>query len=260
MNPHPRTELLLFFLLTIGPVWCPGAQSPSKDIPPPAPPFVADPPGFSAWTIQSKSTRGSSAATTSAIHTEGLERFETGGREIWYANKVSLTAADNDPSKIVLMAPPGAGPMPDGTLGPLLTGPGFPGFWWLDLRHYKGVVNFQGRSCYHFRMVPPPAPASTPQIPSAPETKIIGGREFVSGESPSASRVKPLEAEAWIDVETKLPVAILHGGQLHTYTFLAPPAAKLSLPESMKQAIARAKSRADRLRKLEKKFSRQSQP
>lgn len=260
MNPPLRIEIFAVLLLAPFPIQEISAGSLPKEIPPPTPPFIASPSEFSAWTIQSKKIQGTDSVDTRAVHTGGLERFETGGREIWYSNNVSLMAADNDSSRIVLMAPPGPGPMPDGTLGPLATGPGFPGFWWLDIKHYKGVVKINGRPCYHFHLVPAPAAPDPAPNPSAPEKKTIGGREFVVEERPSVSRAKPLEAEAWIDVETKLPVAIASDGRIHTYSFLPPPAANLSLPENMQKTLKQAASRAERLRKLEKKFRQQSQP
>jgi hypothetical protein len=254
MKPRPRIEILVVLLLATAPIRLHSLESLPKEIPPPVPPFIAKPPEFSAWTIQSKSAQGGAETAANAIHTQGLARFETGGREVWYSHDVALMAADNDPSKIVLMAPPAPGPMPDGSLGSLDSGPGFPGFWWLDINNYQGVVKINGRPCHHFRLEPPPVqpPPSEPTGP--PVKKTIGGREFIVEERPSTSRAKPLEAEAWIDVETKLPAAILAGGRLHTYTFLAPPTSMLSLPTNMSDALKLQKSRAERLRKLEKKF------
>ena len=249
-----RIDILLGALALLGVAQPLAAQPPKTEIPPPSPPFIAAPPEFSSWSIVSAPQSGGSGTTTTAVHTREIEWFQAGNREIWYSNNTSLMPADNDASKIVLMAPPGAGPMPDGTIGPLNNGPGFPGFWWLDLANYKGVEKINGRPCHHFRLEPPPSPP--PSAPAGPPVKkTIGGREFVVEERPSAPRSKPLVAEAWIDVETKLPAAILAEGRLHTYTFLAPPASMLSLPANMSDALKLQKSRAERLQKLKKKFS-----
>ncbi len=240
------------------------AQKPSAEIPPPSPPFIATPPEPSKWTIVVTKAKGDSSGApvpevqTTATHSNGLENFivNTGGKnqEFWYFNNLSFTPVDNDPSQIVPMAAPGSGPMPDGSLGSLTTGPGFPGFWWLGPASYKDVVKYNGRTCYHYLLVPAPEPAKTEIRKAPPTTKVIGGTVFTSEEeSPSTTRVKPLEAEAWIDVETKLPVAIRTGGLLHTYTFLSPPTSMLALPPAMVAALDLQSARAQRLKLLEKR-------
>lgn len=229
------------------------------EVPPPAAPFVNSPPEFSQWRITTSASAGASAsrptAETLAIHTKGIERFQaasgSGQKDIWYLNNVAITTADNDASQVVMMAPPGNGPMPDGSLGPLTTGPGFPGFWWIGLSTYKGVVDWNGQVCYHYSLVPPPAPASTPRQSPAMTQKVIGGQTFVDEVESSPTRTKPLEAQAWINVQTKLPAGLLTGGTLYTYTFLSPPTSPLDLPASMKSAWERQRARAERLRKLE---------
>lgn len=240
------------------------AEKAPAEIPPPSPPFVAAPPDPSKWNIVVTRAAGDSSAApvpearTTATHSNGVEYFavSSGGKdqEFWYFNNLSFTPASNDPSQIVPMAAAGAGPMPDGSLGPLTTGPGFPGFWWLGLNSYKDVVKYNGRACYHFLLVPPPEPAKTEVKKASPTTKVIGGTVFTSEEEgPSTTRAKPLEAEAWIDVETKLPVAIRAGGLLHTYTFLAPPTSMLTLPPAMIAALDLQSARFQRLKLLEKR-------
>ena len=240
------------------------AQKAPAEIPPPSPPFVATPPEPSKWSIAVTKAKGDSSGApvpevqTTATRSNGLECFvvNSGGKnqEFWCFNNLSFTPADNDPSQIVPMAAPGSGPMPDGSLGSLTTGPGFPGFWWLGLNCYKDVVKYNGRICYHYLLVPPPEPAKTEVKKAPPTTKVIGGTVFTSEEeSPSTTRVKPLEAEAWIDVETKLPVAIRTGGLLYTYTFLSPPTSLLTLPPAMVAVLDLQNARSQRLKQLEKR-------
>lgn len=248
-------------MLSVGQLF---AQKAPAEIPPPSPPFVAAPPEPSKWSIAVTTAKGGSSGTpapesqTTATHSNGLESFVVNSagknQEFWYFNNTSFTPADNDPSQIVPMAAPGAGPMPDGSLGPLTNGPGFPGLWWLDLNCYKDVVKYNGRTCYHYVLVPPPEPPKAQALKAPPATKVIGGTVFTSEEEgPSAPRTKPLEAEAWIDVETKLPVAIRTGGLIYTYTFLSPPTSLLSLPPAMMTALSQQSARAQRLKQLEKR-------
>ena len=264
-DPRPthlaQAAILFLVLLSAGQLF---AQKSPAEIPPPSPPFVADPPELSKWSIVVTKAKGDPSGTqapevqTTATRSNGLEYFVVNSRgkkqEFWYFNNTSFTPANNDPSQIVPMAAPGAGPMPDGSLGSLTTGPGFPGFWWLGLNCYKDVVKYNGRNCYHYLLVPPPEPAKE-EVKKAPSTtKVIGGTVFTfEDEGTSAPRPKPLEAEAWIDVETKLPVALRTGGLLHTYTFESPPTSMLTLPPAVMAALNLQSARAQRLKQLEKR-------
>lgn len=248
----PNFLALLLGLSSI--VW---AQKP--EVPPPSAPFVSPPPEFSQWRITISASSGASVsrphAETLAIHTKGIERFQidagAGQKDIWYLNNVAITTADNDASQVVMMAPPGNGPMPDGSLGPLSTGPGFPGFWWIGLSTYKGIADWNGQICYHYSLVPPPPPASTPLQSRTMTRKVIGGKTFVDEVESSPTRTKSWEAQAWINVQTKLPAGLLTDGTLYTYTFLSPPTNPLDLPAPMKSAWERQRARAERLRQLE---------
>jgi hypothetical protein len=69
---------------------------------------------------------------------------------------------------------------------------GFTGFDWVNSGNYDTVVNYQGESCSHYRF---------------------------QG-----------QAEAWIRVKDKMPVAYRAGGVLYTYSFSSAPTAPLTLP------------------------------
>lgn len=75
---------------------------------------------------------------------------------------------------------------------------GFPGVGWLKLDNYVDVVMFEKRPCYHY--------------------------------------VRD-EAEAWIDAETKLPVAYRRGKILYRFSFNPSPVGPLVMPPAYQTAL-----------------------
>ena len=75
---------------------------------------------------------------------------------------------------------------------------GFPGVGWLKLENYAGVEVFEKQRCYHFAK---------------------------DG------------AEAWIDVETKLPVGYRRGKVLYRFTFAEVPSGPLAMPPAYQTAL-----------------------
>ncbi|MFA7343506.1 MAG: hypothetical protein WC003_04300 [Terrimicrobiaceae bacterium] len=71
----------------------------------------------------------------------------------------------------------------------------YPGFTWLDLKYYTGVIPLGGKKCHHY---------------ADPEN----------------------DREAWVDAETKAPVAYRNGASNFVYAFLAPPAQDPTMPEA----------------------------
>lgn len=80
----------------------------------------------------------------------------------------------------------------------------YPELLWLAESNYRGVVRYQNRLCHHFSDVQPPVEAG-------------GEQNEESTRDPSAFR------EAWIDTETKQPVAVRLGNTLRTYEFPSSP-------------------------------------
>jgi hypothetical protein len=75
---------------------------------------------------------------------------------------------------------------------------GFPGVGWLKLDNYVDIVTFEKRPSYH----------------------------FLKG-----------EAEAWVDAETKLPVAYRRGNVLYRFTFGPRPTGPLVMPPAYQTAL-----------------------
>lgn len=262
MNMPLNKSFLIVYLLIYLIGKCAGLYAQQTEIPPPTPPFINNPPDFSSWNILiadglvKDSAALKAKGQVFANHTKGIEFFQVSDgqtkKDTWYVNDMVLTTADNDASQVLILASPGKGPPPDGSIGSLNSGPGFPGFWWIGLNNYKGVVKLYNQTCYHYAITPAPEPEPVPAPQMSQVDKVIGGKTFVKEfEGRNSSSVKALEAQAWINVETKLPVALFANGIFHYYTFLPPPASILDLPGPMKSAWQRQRARAERLRKLE---------
>lgn len=258
MNKIIFKVYFLFFLIAK----CLDLFAQQTEIPPPTPPFINPPPDFSSWNILIADGLAKDPAALKANgevlvkHTKNIEFFQVSvghlNKDIWYVNDTVLTTADNDASQVLLLASPGAGPPPDGSIGSLDSGPGFAGFWWIGLNNYKGVVKFYNQTCYHYVITPSPQIEDAPAPQTLQIDKIIGGKTFVKEfEGRNSSSVKPIEAEAWINVDSKLPVALLANGIFYYYTFLSPPSSMLELPPNMKSTWENQRARAERLRKLE---------
>lgn len=96
----------------------------------------------------------------------------------------------------------------------------FPKLNWLSKQTYEGVATVNKVQCYHFQktvpapVVPPPA-----------------------GQKQAAKPAPPLTMDAWIDVNTKLPVASDDGRWFTTYTFKEMPEKPLELPPVFAKAL-----------------------
>jgi hypothetical protein len=89
-------------------------------------------------------------------------------------------------------------------------------FLWLSSSNYVKVVSYQGKPCYQFKVA---APGAKP----TDENNILDVGEKI----------------AWVDVKTKLPIAIQFQGQLFTYTFRDSPSAPLVPPQQFQALIDR---------------------
>jgi hypothetical protein len=93
------------------------------------------------------------------------------------------------------------------------------GFDWLSPETFLDVSSFQGKKCFHYLSKAPP-PQETPKNPN-PNALYL--RQI----QPSFAR------EAWIDIQTNLPVALNDGETLFTYKFGEAPAEPLKLSPKM---------------------------
>lgn len=85
----------------------------------------------------------------------------------------------------------------------------YPGLDWLDLKYFRAVIQVDGKPCFHYHH-------------------------------------PDLELDAWIDVQTNLPVAAQDRDYRYRYTFLAPPEPGQTLPEPFQAALRDYKQAAAR--------------
>ena len=89
----------------------------------------------------------------------------------------------------------------------------FEGFDWITPENFRGFKEFMGQQCLVFS-------ATVTEVSPEPDG--------------SGAPVKTSENRtAYVDAETRLPVAVLNSNGLTTFRFQAPPTAMQSLPESM---------------------------
>ncbi len=90
-------------------------------------------------------------------------------------------------------------------------------FGWIKPYHLVGPENYLGKPCLHYNSEMVPDKQAGPA---------------------AASPQAPGNLQAWIDKTTLLPVAYDDGQALYVYTFQAPPAAPLTLPDRCKQKLS----------------------
>ncbi|CAN5342639.1 hypothetical protein BH09VER1_BH09VER1_27650 [soil metagenome] len=202
----------------------------AQEIPPPKPPFIASAPDPGDWTLlikESSATQpgqgGSSKSGYGIVEVHSTQVGKVKRDIITYAGgaKQERWFAEN---VLLWKGPDGdviAGDMRDagpGTGGGSIPSvpTGFPGLAWLSVSNYDKVVPLGKRSCYHFSQ----------------ESK-----------------------DAWIDVETKLPVASKFGDLYFAYTFNSPPSEALKFPAEYQKTWDQYQARLNRAAEFQKSLS-----
>lgn len=86
----------------------------------------------------------------------------------------------------------------------------FPGFEWVSAKSYAGIKLINGKKCILFQGK---------------------GRSDVEGKDGG-------DLMAYINLETRYPVALIIGNDCRTYEFQAPPQTKLQIPQILKQLLS----------------------
>jgi hypothetical protein len=177
--------------------------------PAPTPPWVAPVPANAEWTITLSSPAAGAkpppSATLQTIHVikTGTTKHDTitysngTTEEAWYVGKNAFLTDTFSKANIYLTE---FSAYDFGGLGDPVHSLGFTGFDWVKAGNYDTIVSYQNERCYHYR---------------------FQGQQ---------------QAEAWIQVKDKLPVAYQISGILYVYSFAAPPSTPLALPPAY-QAI-----------------------
>lgn len=211
--------IFLASVLVLAPAWA----EPSDAVPPLTPPFVQFPSPNESFTITFELPPGQSlprsgeapgsrakrevkieAAQFGQVRRDTIYWSDNSQTQTWFVGRYGLVQNPNgdwinllDPVR----DPEAAGSMRRRDASDY--------FAWLMMDNYRGVVSYRGAICYQFSL----------------NVEANGG-----GGEPSS----PQAQIAWIDVRTKLPVALQTGGQVLIYKFGEAPASPLILPPKFK--------------------------
>jgi hypothetical protein len=207
-----------------------GAAKDLSDIPPPTPPFVAPVPENADWVLTVKYP-AKPAAAPDAPALPDLRVTEVHSMKTGDIKHDELTSADGKkrdnwyvgtlylwavPQGDVLAADLSGTPANPMDSSPSVSN-GFPGVGWVSLNNYDKVVFWEKRPCYHYA------------------TEGL---------------------QAWVDVETLLPVAYIAGNATYVFKFNAPPTQPLVLPPSFQKTLDAAKQVSSRRAQIERKLGR----
>jgi hypothetical protein len=217
-----------------------------EEIPPPSPPFLSRLPDHAAWRITYTSKQAptptppvGAANATNAVpaapqprvlkEVDGVKMDQTRQEiyqwsdkqttEHWsYGGSYLLTQLDNP--GVYIFKPSLTNPGITATI-PDYSVSDFPEFSWVSLENYKSIVIYQQHKCYFFQAqkqsvapTPFPLPASVKSLPV------------------------PVK-QAWIDVKTKLPVALNDGTVLGVYAIREIPQRDMELPPKFAEEYAK---------------------
>ncbi|MEM6822249.1 MAG: hypothetical protein AAF558_09935 [Verrucomicrobiota bacterium] len=223
-------SVLLFFCLFVAP-----SYSQDDTIPPPIAPFLNEPSDYSQWKIEVetlKKFKSDQAALESGKQVimrptlqlteirsykfDNLKQdiliYADGSRqEYWHTDEFTLSQRPN--RKISIHKKP-SDELP--IYGNLTVSPGYPGFDWLKLGYYRGVETLDDVTCYYFRL-----------------------EVNESVESAETQTTTLSIAEAWVDTQTRRPVAYQANNIRYRYYFTPGSKRHPVMPKSFADAFKR---------------------
>ena len=116
----------------------------------------------------------------------------------------------------------------------------FAGLDWISANTYTGMAKYQGRDCIQF------TGEVSPLNPRAREEEAIAIGQAIAFGQPAPQETK-VTAVAYIDLETRLPLVVTFGDEKRIYQYGTPPAAELTLPPELENAV---KEREKQLKRL----------
>ena len=242
------TSLLARVLI---PVLLAGASMFAQDAPPPIPPpeapFVRKPADYARWLVKfdrAKAAPGQNRADDPAgtvfykdtmVKINSIEYAKTGdigyyamtladGARLvrWSVGRMLLSTYPGNTqvylTKLTVLTPVEERFMED-----------YPGFDWLDIKSYVGVVDFAGVKCYAFHKDSTEG-KSAKQNPNDPASQMV---------TPENMNRSHSSQDAWVTVDGHWPVAFRDAAGLRKYTHLQPPqqGQKLQLPDAFKSQL-----------------------
>ena len=210
---------------------------------PPDPPLIADAPNPGAWTIEVQNKKPRKALPNDPAKAYIAKRIrdvypllvretiERSGKDshrekfydnqkmdnIWVSKGMVVFQLKHFPVNKAIAVPVNnrISPVKSGS------GPDFPELAWIDQKFFVGTVTYKGHRCYFYRNSNAKALEGADELAEVPE----------SG-----------EISAWIDADTRLPIAVEDANLLKTYTYLPGPAKiqrRVFLKKSWRAPLAR---------------------
>ena len=224
---HAKIFLLTCLTILFGSIRAP-AQQDAAEIPPPKPPFVAPVPANADWTVTLQylaappAAGGKTDGRMTEVHSTKVGNIKRD--RISYTGKppeehwfANTLSLQTDAKGEVSVQDLGSMPASDnGDPNPSVA-VGYPGVKWLAANCYDKVVTLEKHQYYHFV------------------------RE---------------KLEAWIDVETHLPLAYRTDNMVFRFKFNAPPDAPLVMPPEYQKAYEFCQGAIDRRKKVATELSR----
>lgn len=208
-------------------------------LPPPKPPLLARLPAYASWVEkiatpseepQAENMDGGSTPTKRTLkevkvikgprNRQITKKWSDGlTTEIWVCGDIVLQEEPGLKSiYISTAASRSASPM---SFGANHSNADFPDLEWISPSNYVGTKPYQGKVCYVFQTKDTSAELKKSEALAASLPRAESSAN--SSESQSPAPTLQISKTAWIDPETRLPVALNDGIYLRTYTFLDPP-------------------------------------
>ncbi len=224
---------------------------PQKNQPVPQPlppgPLLNRAPEFSSWTMSISSAqvapkspdapqskppvelRRLTVTKTKNVYREERQFSDGSTRETWRVGSMQISTLPHS-SELIVFEPAAA------TIGLLdpedytnYSKTDFPGFEWISKRNYRGVQKIMDTQCLVFGDSLDDISEETRKA-MAEAAGEVALPQIQSGRSATA---------AWIDLQTRLPMALQKGNKKEVFQFSAPPQAMLALPPKMQHLLDR---------------------
>jgi hypothetical protein len=102
------------------------------------------------------------------------------------------------------------------------------------------MAKYQGRDCIQF------TGEVSPLNPKAREEEAVAIAQAIFFEEPVPPKTK-VAAVAYIDLETRLPLVVTFGNEKRIYQYGTPPAADLTMPPELANAVKEREKQMKRL-------------
>jgi hypothetical protein len=216
---------------------------------PPQPPFLSEAPAYSTWVIKFTPRQGNAVSaafprvsTSNYLKEIHVTKMDKDHQEIQYWSDGS-TLEKWEFHGLLLFEQPSLSNihiLSLNNLPPLMreaffdhSKSDFPDLDWLSADSYVGMKTFQGQTCYWFQV----------------KSSTVSTHSATSSGIPSV-KVQAVP-QAWINAQTRLPVAVDDGVTLHIYTFGDETSRQAELPPRFAEALEKYQKELKQSRRSE---------